>query len=62
MKLKDYLDTTSTPARVFADLVSVTGPTVWRWLAGTRHPSVAQMRVIFRVTKGAVTPNDLVLE
>jgi len=59
--LKDYLAVTQTSARQLAETLRVTGPTVWRWLAGTRHPNRDQMRSIYRATKGAVTPNDLVL-
>lgn len=61
MKLNDYVDLAGLSASELAAMVGVTYATAWRWLHGTRHPSRDQMRAIFSATKGAVTPNDLVL-
>jgi hypothetical protein len=61
MKLRAYLETTNTSVMDFSKSVGVTGPTVWRWLSNSRHPNREQMLRVFAVTKGAVTPNDLVL-
>lgn len=62
MKLRDYLEATATRVADFAVAISVTAPTIYRWLNRTRHPDRSQMLAIYRATKGAVTPNDLVLE
>lgn len=62
MKLKDYLEATATRVADFAEAISVTQPTIYRWIGGSRHPNRMQMLAIFRATKGAVTPNDLVLD
>lgn len=62
MKLRDYLEATATRVADFAETLSVSMPTVYRWLNRKRHPDRAQMLAIYRATKGAVTPNDLVLE
>lgn len=62
MKLKDYIEATATRVADFAEAISVTTPTIYRWINGTRHPNRSQMLAIFRATRGAVTPNDLVLE
>lgn len=61
MKLKDYLEDTHTSAPSFAELVGVTATTVYRWLSRTRWPQRRDMIAINKVTKGAVTPNDLIL-
>lgn len=61
MTLKDFMGATNQSTKDMARALGVTPPTVWRWLAGTRHPNREQMLAIHRVTKGAVTPNDLVL-
>lgn len=62
MKLRDYLEATGTKVADFAEAICVRAPTVYRWLNRTRHPDRQQILAIYRVTKGAVTPNDLVLE
>lgn len=61
MKLNDYVELAGITASELAAMVGVTYPTAWRWLHGTRQPNREQMRSIFHATKGAVTPNDLVL-
>lgn len=62
MRLKDYFDVSGEAVTDFAARIRVTATTVWRWLAGTRHPNREQMKAIHRETRGAVTPNDLVLD
>jgi DNA-binding transcriptional regulator YdaS (Cro superfamily) len=62
MKLKDYFAVSGEAVTDFAARVRVTATTVWRWLSGTRHPNRAQMQAIHKATRGAVTPNDLVLD
>jgi DNA-binding transcriptional regulator YdaS (Cro superfamily) len=62
MKLRDYFDLSGEAVTDFAARLPATATSVWRWLAGTRHPNRDQMRAIHRETRGAVTPNDLVLD
>lgn len=44
----------------FAELIGKTGETVRRYRAGEREPDFDTQAMIFRLTDGAVTPNDWV--
>lgn len=61
MKLREYLDATSTKVAQLAKDLGVADNTVRRWLRGTRTPTADQMRAIHAHTKGLVQPNDWVL-
>lgn len=61
MKLAEYLEATGAKVAAFAEQVGVSDTSVYRWINRTRTPTPEQMRVIYRVTKGLVQPNDLVL-
>lgn len=61
MRLQTFLTLTGVGVPVFAKRVGVTAAAVYRWLDGNRRPNAEQMRSIYRVTYGAVTPNDWVL-
>lgn len=64
MHLRDYLtdpDGRKLPAATFARRVGVTSATVHRWVDGSIVPSAEALRKIFKVTGGAVRPDDMVL-
>ena len=62
MRLQDYLTLAGLSVPEFSTTIGVTPQTTWRWLNGTRVPSRVEMRNIYRATKGAVSPNDFLLE
>ena len=61
MKLRPWIEQRGLTVQEFADLVERSEATVIRWLNRTRHPRHDDMRKIYRVTQGAVRPDDLVL-
>lgn len=62
MRLQTFLTLTGVSVPAFAKRVGVTAAAVYRWLDGSRRPNPEQMRAIYRVTYGAVRPDDWVLE
>jgi hypothetical protein len=62
MTLSDYLAANNLTEAEFAVLVRRDPSTVWRWIRGKSQPDRPGRQAIFRVTGGAVTPNELVSE
>lgn len=58
MTLREYLDQTRMPVRRFAAWVGVNPQTVWAWLRGDRKPKLAEIERIYRITDGAIRPED----
>lgn len=62
MKLIDYMAEHSlTTEAMAAKIGDASASGVTKWMRGERLPRVEQLRRIFEVTGGAVTPNDFVL-
>lgn len=59
MLLRDYLIEHGLTHEEFASLVGVTRPAVSYWLRGQTRPNPTSAVLIARVTKGAVTAQDL---
>lgn len=63
MKLLQYLEQTQTTIPDLAEKIGdVTVSGVRKWLNGERVPRPDQMRKIYEVTNGLVSPNDFYLE
>ncbi len=60
MKLDDYLKQQKLPMAGFAQKVGTTGATICRIINNRVVPRRDLMAAIYRETRGAVTPNDLV--
>jgi transcriptional regulator with XRE-family HTH domain len=60
MRLDDYLKTTRTPVKKFAQAIGVARQTLHRYLAGKREPSFDTLAKIKEVTDGKVTADDFV--
>jgi transcriptional regulator with XRE-family HTH domain len=58
MKLRDYLDKTSTSQAQFAQAIGVTQQAVSGWVFNGKTPRRGVLARIVRETKGAVTAND----
>jgi hypothetical protein len=58
MLLKAYLSEHDLTITEFALLVKNTSQVVRTWVVGTRIPSPANMKLIYRVTRGAVDANS----
>lgn len=58
MTLREYLDQTRMPVRRFAAWIGVNPQTVWAWLRGDRKPKLAEIERIYRITDGAIRPED----
>lgn len=59
MTLSEYLTTFKISAEDFALRLSDASESgVRKWATGERIPRVDQMREIYRITEGAVAPND----
>tara|TARA_Y100001963_G_scaffold156936_1_gene251783 strand:- start:1681 stop:1869 length:189 start_codon:yes stop_codon:yes gene_type:complete len=61
MTLDQYLTAVNTSKKELAKQLKVSEQTVFRWCDGSRHPDRKAMQKIYRITRGMVTPNDLVL-
>lgn len=62
MKLKTYIDANGLTYETFARKQGgVSRSAVEKWCRGERVPHPDQLRRIYAVTDGAVTPNDFVL-
>ena len=62
MKLETYLSKTQkTPAAFAIELGKSSASGVMKWLRMERTPRPHEMRRIFDVTNGKVTPNDFIL-
>jgi DNA-binding transcriptional regulator YdaS (Cro superfamily) len=62
MKLADYMKETGKKPVDIAEEIGVAENSVRRWVAGSRTPDPAMMRAVYAATKGAVRPDDFVLE
>jgi transcriptional regulator with XRE-family HTH domain len=62
MRLLDYLKETNTSCSAFAGRIGTSAVAVTRYLAGTRTPRRDVLQRIANVTKGAVTPDDFLLD
>ena len=60
MQLKSYLRENSLTSQAFADQLSVTRGSVERYKSGDRIPRPQIQAHIFKLTQGAVSPNDFV--
>lgn len=61
MTLAEYLAARHLTQAEFAGRLGVSAATVSRWLSPRGMPSVQPMLAIYRLTYGAVTPNDIIL-
>jgi hypothetical protein len=62
MKLASFMTENSLgPADMAARVGDASASGVLKWMRGERTPRPEQMRRIFEVTEGAVSPNDFVL-
>lgn len=59
MKLKDYLTETKHTTAEFADKIGADRTAVHRWLQGKTHPRPKMAALIVKITKNAVTFEDL---
>lgn len=63
MKLASFMSSKSlSPADMAGRIGDVSASGVLKWMREERLPRAEQMRRIFVVTDGAVTPNDFVLD
>jgi len=62
MGLREYIRLRELTLAEFAAQLGRSETTVVRWLNGTRKPRHDDMLEVYRVTEGAVTPDDLVLK
>lgn len=61
MKLHDWLDAEKIGDATFAEMIGgVSEHAVRKWRYRERMPRVEELRRIFSITNGAVTPNDFV--
>lgn len=60
MKLSAYLKENNLTPQDFAPLIGVQWPAIYRYMSGKRVPTKPVLQKIFDVTKGAVTPNDII--
>lgn len=58
MKLKTYLKKEGLTLREFAKKIGVTHAAIWKYSQGTRTPSLKNLKIIEKVTKGKVTYRD----
>jgi DNA-binding transcriptional regulator YdaS (Cro superfamily) len=58
MKLKQYLKQEQMTPFAFAKKHGLRDQSVYRYINGERIPDEATMEIIYRATKGQVTPND----
>jgi DNA-binding transcriptional regulator YdaS (Cro superfamily) len=58
MKLEQYLGMHKISVVDFAERVGVSPSIVYRWINGAKIPRARHLRMIARLTRGAVTPND----
>ena len=58
MTLAEYLRANRQRRADFAAAIGMSMGGLAKWLNGQRMPSARQMRAIFKVTHGEVTPND----
>ena len=58
MKLADYIAAEKITQSEFAARVGAAQQTVNQWCTGNRLPRAPQMKKIFSITSGAVSPND----
>ena len=57
-KLSSFLRREHLTYSQFGAMIGTTGTTVYRYAKGMRIPDAEQMRSIFEITSGEVTPND----
>jgi transcriptional regulator with XRE-family HTH domain len=63
MKLAQYLtDKNISPEQFAFDMGGLSASGIRKWIYGERVPRPDQMRKIAELTKGAVKPNDFILE
>jgi hypothetical protein len=60
MRFDSWMELTGSTNAAFGARVRKTGETVRRWRAGEREPEFEDMRRVFKLSDGAVTPNDWV--
>ena len=58
MKLEQWLSNTQTSRSAFAEQVGVSKSVVTKWCNGEVLPRTVPLMTIYRVTGGAVCPND----
>lgn len=59
MQLCCYIDRFVDDLQDFADEMKVTVGTIYSWLSGKKIPSRTKLRLLFKVTKERVAPNDI---
>ena len=59
MKLDAWLKRERISVHDFAESIGCTREAVYLWIAGKRLPRYPAMKAIARLTKGAVSPDDL---
>lgn len=61
MKLDVWMRLSGTTVKELAEALDVSYSTAYRWKMGLMIPEAPGMRQIFRLSDGAVRPDDLVL-
>jgi len=59
MLLSDWLAEQGLSQQAFASLIGVTRPTVSFWCCGRTRPTPASAKILKKITRGAVTAEDL---
>jgi DNA-binding transcriptional regulator YdaS (Cro superfamily) len=58
MQLTEYLASTNTTVSKFSEMTGLLPDTINKYKMGIRIPKPEPMRLIYKATKGEVTPND----